>query len=97
MKTKNIRKKHQFSLYDPLRFPVTQEIGSVLPNHLTARILRRELSSAENLYRREFKAHYGCVNAIEFCHRGGEFMASGTLDFSVLDIQVSVSDGALPL
>ena len=40
------------------------------------------LKMARNLYTKDLKGHFGCVNAIEFSPNGGEFIASGKLLFS---------------
>ena len=39
--------------------------------------MRDRLGRAKNLYRKDLKAHFGCVNAIEFSNDGGEWMTSG--------------------
>lgn len=40
------------------------------------KIVSDRLKFAQNLYNKNFLAHYGCVNAIEFLN-GGQFLASG--------------------
>ena len=40
-------------------------------------LLRDRLAAARNLFRKDLKGHFGCVNAIEFSHQGGELIASG--------------------
>ncbi len=40
-------------------------------------LLRDRLAGAKNLFRKDLKGHFGCVNAIEFSHGGGETIASG--------------------
>ena len=37
--------------------------------------------NARNLYSKDLKAHYGCVNAIEFSNRESEHIASGMNSF----------------
>jgi hypothetical protein len=34
---------------------------------------------AWNLFSKDLKAHYGCVNAIEFSNRESEYLASGMI------------------
>ena len=38
---------------------------------------RSMLSRAKQLYQKDLKGHYGCVNALEFSKNGGEFIVSG--------------------
>lgn len=33
--------------------------------------------SCHDLYKVDLRGHYGCVNAIEFSNKGGEFVVSG--------------------
>ena len=40
-------------------------------------LLRDRLAGAKNLFRKDLKGHFGCVNAIEFSHNRGEIIASG--------------------
>ncbi|XP_033733769.1 DDB1- and CUL4-associated factor 5-like [Pecten maximus] len=47
-------------------------------------LMRDRIRCARGLYRRDLKEHYGCVNAIEFSHDGGEWIASGGDDRRVL-------------
>lgn len=44
--------------------------------YLSKKIVNDRLKVAQNLYNKNFLAHYGCVNAIEFLN-GGQFLASG--------------------
>lgn len=50
---------------------------------LSKKIFNDRLKFAQNLYNKNFLAHYGCVNAIEFLN-GGQFLASGGDDRRVL-------------
>lgn len=43
-------------------------------------LVRERLRSAKSLFRRDLKAHYGCVNAIEFSN-DGVFIVSGNYIF----------------
>ena len=61
----------------PLRFLSRRESGNVNTNIHSDQFMRNRTTIAKNLYRREFKAHFGCVNAIEFSYRGGQLLASG--------------------
>ncbi|XP_075223771.1 DDB1- and CUL4-associated factor 5 [Lycorma delicatula] len=51
--------------------------------YLSKKIVNDRLKVAQNLYNKNFLAHYGCVNAIEFLN-GGQFLASGGDDRRVL-------------
>lgn len=44
---------------------------------LKTEFLRQRFAAAKSLYRRELKAHFGCVNAIEFSPNAGKIVASG--------------------
>ncbi|XP_074646656.1 DDB1- and CUL4-associated factor 5-like [Tubulanus polymorphus] len=48
------------------------------------RFLRERMYRCKNLFKKDLKAHFGCVNAIEFSHTSGELMASGGDDRRVL-------------
>ena len=41
-------------------------------------------SGSEQFSQKDLKGHFGCVNAIEFSNKGGEFIASGGDDRRVL-------------
>jgi len=41
-------------------------------------LLSSRVESAKCLYRRDLRAHYGCVNAIEFSAGDGHMIASGS-------------------
>ncbi|XP_071079698.1 DDB1- and CUL4-associated factor 5-like isoform X1 [Haliotis cracherodii] len=68
---------------NPLPFLCRRELGPD-DSQLGHSLLRKRISVANNLYRRDLKAHYGCVNAIEFSHGGGEWITSGGDDRRVL-------------
>lgn len=63
-----------------LHHQLTQrEIDSLLqrsPQAFTAHLYRERYRIAKNLYKTDLRAHYGCVNAIEFSN-GGKYLASG--------------------
>jgi len=40
-------------------------------------LIRSRVASSSCLYRRDLRAHYGCVNAIEFSAGDGRMIASG--------------------
>jgi len=40
--------------------------------------------SCHDLYRVDLRGHYGCVNAIEFSNKGGEFVVSGKMKKNVV-------------
>ena len=42
-------------------------------------IMRDRLGRAKNLFRKDLKGHFGCVNALEFSNFGGEMIISGRL------------------
>ena len=44
--------------------------------------LKDRLGNASSLYRKDLRSHFGCVNAIEFSHNGGEWISSGVPLFS---------------
>lgn len=46
--------------------------------------LRRRYATAEQLYWKDLVGHFGCVNAIEFSHGLGQFIASGGDDRRVM-------------
>ncbi|XP_050407291.2 DDB1- and CUL4-associated factor 5 [Patella vulgata] len=62
------------------------------------RLLREKLALATGLYQTDLKAHYGCVNAIEFSNNGGEMIASGGDDRRVLlwNTQRAISNNGSP-
>jgi WD repeat-containing protein 22 len=41
------------------------------------KILWDRVSGTKNLFFKDLKEHFGCVNAIEFSNHGGELIASG--------------------
>jgi hypothetical protein len=70
-----------------------------LPDFLASRscgLLRQSANVAANkwvssamdracgLFGRDLRAHYGCVNAIEFSNNGGKWIASGNLNKTIL-------------
>ena len=52
-------------------------------------LLRDRLAAAKNLFRKDLKGHFGCVNAIEFSHCGGDLIASGTVNYLIKKIRSS--------
>ena len=48
--------------------------STFLPNAL----INSRVLTSRCLYRRDLRAHYGCVNAIEFSARDGHMIASGS-------------------
>ncbi len=42
-------------------------------------LMRDRLGRAKNLFRKDLKGHFGCVNALEFSNFGGEMITSGRL------------------
>ena len=46
---------------------------------LCNRLFRDRVCKAKSLYNRNLVGHFGCVNAIEFSNKGGQFLASGKL------------------
>jgi WD repeat-containing protein 22 len=59
---------------NPLGYLVKRQYNDRL--YINKKLLRERLYSARNLYRKDLRAHYGCVNAIEFSNKG-ELLASG--------------------
>ena len=59
---------------NPLGYLVKRQYNDRLS--INKKLLRERLYSARNLYRKDLRAHYGCVNAIEFSNKG-ELLASG--------------------
>lgn len=70
-------------VYSPLSYVASRGIDKKCkqPERL---LMRDRIRCARGLYRRDLKEHYGCVNAIEFSHDGGEWIASGGDDRRVL-------------
>lgn len=46
------------------------------PQKFASHLFRERFRIAKNLYKTDLRAHYGCVNAIEFSN-GGKYLASG--------------------
>jgi hypothetical protein len=63
---------------------VSQRQTNALEKGIKLQLKRSRLDVAKNLYSRDLRGHFGCVNAIEFSPCGGEYIASGTY-FSVCD------------
>jgi len=59
---------------NPLGYLVKRQYNDRL--YINKKLLRERLYSARNLYRKDLRAHYGCVNAIEFSNKG-ELLVSG--------------------
>ncbi|KAK7488349.1 hypothetical protein BaRGS_00020323 [Batillaria attramentaria] len=81
----------QVPWHNPLRY-ITARAESV-PWSSHHRLVRERLLVAKSLYRRDLKAHYGCVNAIEFSN-DGLFIVSGGDDRRVLmwNVEKALSD-----
>ncbi|XP_033639278.1 DDB1- and CUL4-associated factor 5-like [Asterias rubens] len=60
---------------------------------LCNRLFRDRVCKAKSLYNRNLVGHFGCVNAIEFSNKGGQFLASGGDDRRILlwNIQEALS------
>lgn len=70
-----------------------------LSEKVTSRkILRDRISNSKNLFFKDLKEHFGCVNAIEFSNQGGELIASGGDDRRVLiwNVEKALSDISKP-
>ncbi|XP_052105470.1 DDB1- and CUL4-associated factor 5-like [Mytilus californianus] len=98
MAFRSFRQNCLSSVCDPVGFIGRREIGNTQPNTSSDKFMRHRTSLAKNLYKRELKAHYGCVNAIEFSHKGGQFMSSGGDDRRVLlwNVEKALSDIGSP-
>ena len=71
----NMRGKASFS--SPVSFLCDRSIGN---HHKKESVLiSNRLEHAKNLFRKDLKGHFGCVNAIEFANEGGEWIASGDI------------------
>jgi len=58
---------------------------STHPQHWNQKnFLKNTFCQASALERRELKGHFGCVNALEFSHAGGDLLASGGDDRRIL-------------
>ncbi|OWF46287.1 DDB1- and CUL4-associated factor 5-like [Mizuhopecten yessoensis] len=70
-------------VYSPLSYVASRGVDKKCkqPERL---LMRHRLRCARGLYRRDLKEHYGCVNAIEFSHDGGDWISSGGDDRRVL-------------
>ncbi|GLH03745.1 Retinoblastoma-binding protein 5 homolog [Gryllus bimaculatus] len=66
---------------NPLAYIINREY--VRKNNFTKTLIRERLNCARSLFRKDLLAHYGCVNAIEFSHRG-DLLVSGGDDRRVL-------------
>ncbi|XP_061173798.1 DDB1- and CUL4-associated factor 5-like isoform X2 [Saccostrea echinata] len=62
------------------------------------KIIWDRLSGTKTLFFKDLKEHFGCVNAIEFSHQGGELIASGGDDRRVLiwNVEKALSDISKP-
>ncbi|XP_076098557.1 DDB1- and CUL4-associated factor 5-like [Mytilus galloprovincialis] len=98
MAFRSFRQNCLSSACDPVGFIGRREIGNTQPNTSSDKFMRHRTSLAKNLFKRELKAHYGCVNAIEFSHQGGQFMSSGGDDRRVLmwNVEKALSDIGSP-
>lgn len=64
------------NLFNQIHF--RQILSRLNPNSraFQANLYRQRFQLAKNLYKTDLRAHYGCVNAIEFS-KGGSYLASG--------------------
>ncbi|EDO40269.1 predicted protein, partial [Nematostella vectensis] len=60
-------------------------------------LLAAKFASCKDLFRKDLRGHFGCVNAIEFSNKGGELVVSGGDDRRVLvwDIERSLTNTKL--
>ncbi|KAL4238831.1 DDB1- and CUL4-associated factor 5 [Mactra antiquata] len=73
---------------------------SILPNDRWAdRLMRQSLAQSSKLQSKDLTGHYGCVNAIEFSHGLGQFIASGGDDRRILlwNVEKALSDIGKPM
>lgn len=98
MASRSFKQNCLSSVCEPICFATRKEMGLVHQSNQPDKFMRHRTNIARNLYRREFKAHFGCVNAIEFSHKGGELMASGGDDRRVLlwNVEKALSDIGSP-
>lgn len=54
------------------------------PSFHTKNYMSARFESCHDLYRVDLRGHYGCVNAIEFSNKGGEFVVSGKMKKNVV-------------
>lgn len=47
--------------------------------------LRERLKSAEKMFKKNLKSHFGCVNALELSYNGGEYLLSGKLNLDNIE------------
>lgn len=74
MESRGAKGRPKTALHNPLRY-ITARAESVSWAS-QYRLMRERFRMAKSLYRRDLKAHYGCVNAIEFSN-DGLFIVSG--------------------
>lgn len=67
----------------PVRYVEDRELGLYFNPAL--RLMKSRLSAADNLFRKDLFAHFGCVNAIEFSNEG-DLLVSGELENKLLEI-----------
>ncbi|XP_017473245.1 PREDICTED: uncharacterized protein DDB_G0287625 [Rhagoletis zephyria] len=67
------------------------------PRNFSGRLYTERYRVARNLFKTDLRAHYGCVNAIEFSH-GGSYLASGGDDKRVLiwDVEKAIAHHGRP-
>ena len=53
--------------------------GLVRSNIASSKWVSFAMDRASGMYGRDLRAHFGCVNAIEFSNNGGKWIASGKL------------------
>ena len=68
--------------FSPWKFTVQRSFSDesgLLRRRLKADRMLRIGSQSSNVYKKDLKSHFGCVNAIEFSNEGGKWIASGIL------------------
>lgn len=74
---------------NPISHIMSRQIGDNIVS-FRQNLFRERLTNAQNLYRMNMIAHYGCVNAIEFS-KNGELLTSGkfiSFSFAQLESQI---------
>ena len=49
--------------------------------------MRDKFEHLDKMYSKDLKAHWGCVNAIEFSNNGGQWITSGNITPSITEVQ----------
>ncbi|XP_076442508.1 DDB1- and CUL4-associated factor 5-like [Babylonia areolata] len=96
MASNNEKTKRCYTMHNPLCFLTkrAENFGWASPYVL----MKERFAKAQSLYRRDLKAHYGCVNAIEFSN-DGSYIVSGGDDRRVLlwNVEKALSDIGEPV